>query len=333
MCQPLNLSKHLQRFDNHAKKIENTSMEFTYNIPTKDNGREIMRILNTEFKMSRQMIKRLKFNGRVELNGSHVTVRQRVNEGDILYIALEETCGQINHPDGIDFYCENDWYLVCNKPAGIVTHPTHGHLDDSLLTLLSDGTLHPVIRLDRETSGLILIAKNGYAHNTLSEFGDLHKKYLAACYGHFDNTSGTIDKPIARRPGSVMIRDVDPDGKRSVTHYRVIHYDDINNISLVEFTLETGRCHQIRVHSRYLGHPLVGDGLYGPNSIDNPSEAFPNAVILDRKAGRCCLHAYHLSFNDPFDNNKIDISSPLPGDIKDLFCNTELVDEVLGQIY
>ena len=308
-------------------------MHIEYTIPDKDNGREIMRILNTEFLMSRQMIKKLKFNGTVELNGVHATVRQHVNTGDHLLIDLDDTCLTVEHPEGIDFYHEDDNYIVCNKPAGIVTHPTHGHLDDSLLTRLSPDTLHPVIRLDRETSGLILIAKSGYAHNSLSLYGDLHKKYLAACYGRFSEENGTIDEPIARRPGSVMIRDVDPNGKRSVTHYNVLCYDEVNDISLVEFALETGRCHQIRVHSTYKGHPLAGDGLYGPNSNDNPSDLFENSGELDKTVGRCALHAYYLSFTDPFTKEEMVFRSPLPEDIRSLFSNRELLDEVLGKIY
>lgn len=283
--------------------------------------------------MSRQMIKRVKFNGTVELNGVHATVRQRVATGDHLLIHMEDTCHNIKHPEGIIFHYDCDPYLVCSKPAGIVTHPTHGHLDDSLLTRLSDDTLHPVIRLDRETSGLILIAKSGYAHNTLSMYAELHKKYLAVCYGRFDDEEGTIDEPIARRPNSVMIRDVDPNGKRSVTHYRVLLYDPVNDLSLVEYALETGRCHQIRVHSTYIGHPLAGDGLYGPNSIDNPSDRFDNSAEIDRKAGRCALHAYYLAFQDPFTDEDKVFRSPLPEDMKALFSDAELLDQILGQIY
>ena len=308
-------------------------MNISYTVLSKDDGREIVRILNTNYLMSRQMVKKLKFHGTVELNGVHVTVRTRVKTGDVLYVALEETCGDIRHPEGIDFHYEDDNYIVLDKPSGIVTHPTHGHLDDSLLTLLSDGTLHPVIRLDRETSGLIMIAKNGYSHNTLSHYGGLTKKYLAVVYGRYEPAEGTIDAPIARRPDSVMIRDVDPEGKRSVTHYRSLIYDEVNNISLVEFALETGRCHQIRVHSTYKGHPLAGDGLYGPNSNDNPNDGFPGSELTDSRIGRCALHAYYLSFKDPFTGMDQVFKAHLPEDMAQLFSNRELLDEVLGKVY
>ncbi|MBR2523243.1 MAG: RluA family pseudouridine synthase [Clostridiales bacterium] len=308
-------------------------MKYEYIIPEKDDGREIVRILNTEFRMSRQMVKKLKFGGTVELNGVHATVRTRVKTGDKLFIEMDDSTLDINHPEGITFLYEDDMYLIVDKPSGIVTHPTHNHLDDSLLTMLSEGSLHPVIRLDRETSGIIMIAKSGYAHNTLSQYAGLKKRYLAVCYGRFDNDSGTIDLPIARRPGSVMIREVSEDGKRSVTHYNVLFYDESNNISLVEFILETGRCHQIRVHSTHIGHPLAGDGLYGPNSIDNPSDRFPGSEETDKKIGRCALHAYRLSYTDPFNGKDMVITASLPDDMKGLFSSPELIDECLGKLY
>ena len=116
---------------------------------------------------------------------------------------------------------ENEHYAVVNKPAGMVTHPSHGHLDDSLLTSLSENTLHPVMRLDRETSGLLIVAKDGYSHNMLATT-DIKKRYKALCYGRFEPMDGTMDFPIARRPDSVMIRDCVPDGKPSVTHYKTL---------------------------------------------------------------------------------------------------------------
>ncbi|SCW27590.1 23S rRNA pseudouridine1911/1915/1917 synthase [Ruminococcaceae bacterium YRB3002] len=307
-------------------------MKIDYIATAEDNGVEILKILYGKFRMSHQMVKKLKFHGTVELNGRHAIVRETLKEGDSLHLELLSG-NSLSHPDGITFYHEDEWYVVVSKPSGIVTHPTHGHLDDSLITRLSDDTLHPVIRLDRETSGLILIARNGYAHNTLSLYGDLHKKYLAVCYGRFAAENGTIDEPIARRPGSVMIRDVSPSGKRSVTHYNVLFYDEVNDLSLVEFVLETGRCHQIRVHSTYTGHPLAGDGLYGPNSIDNPDSSFEGSEETDRKIGRCALHAYYLSMYDPFAKTEMVFKDPLPEDMRRAFSDPELVDEILREIY
>lgn len=292
-------------------------MKIDYIIEKNYQNCEIRDILEKKFKMSRTMIKKLKLYGRVDVNGVHTRVIDRVSEGDRLLCEYEDNSNRLRRTPGIGILFENDSYAVVDKPANMVTHPGHGHLDDSLLTHLSDHPLHPVMRLDRETSGLIIIAKDGYAHNTLAVHGDIIKRYKALTYGKWDEDSGTINMPIARRPGSVMIRDcvTDGTGRDSITHYNVIRYFPDKDVSLVEYRLETGRCHQIRVHSLYMGHPLVGDGLYGPNSIDNPSDRFPQSPELDKAVGRVALHAYSLKFKDPFDNEVREFESPLPEDI------------------
>ena len=292
-------------------------MKIDYKIEKTYENHEIRDILEKKFKMSRTMIKKLKLYGRVDVNGVHTRVIDRVCEGDRLVCEYEDNSNLLRRTPGIGILFENDSYAVVDKPANMVTHPGHGHLDDSLLTHLSDHPLHPVMRLDRETSGLIIIAKDGYAHNTLAVHGDIIKRYKALTYGKWDEESGTINMPIARRPGSVMIRDcvTDGTGRDSVTHYNILRYFPDKDVSLVEYRLETGRCHQIRVHSLYMGHPLVGDGLYGPNSIDNPSDRFPQSAELDKTVGRVALHAYSLKFTDPFDNEVREFESPLPADI------------------
>ena len=300
-------------------------MKIDYIIEKTYENHEIRDILEKKFKMSRTMIKKLKLYGRVDVNGVHTRVIDRVCEGDRLLCEYEDNSNLLRRTPGIGILFENDSYAVVDKPANMVTHPGHGHLDDSLLTHLSDHPLHPVMRLDRETSGLIIIAKDGYAHNTLAVHGDIIKRYKALTYGKWDEESGTINMPIARRPGSVMIRDcvTDGTGRDSITHYNVIRYFPDKDVSLVEYRLETGRCHQIRVHSLYMGHPLVGDGLYGPNSIDNPSDRFPQSPELDKAVGRVALHAYSLKFKDPFDNEAREFESPLPEDITAVTGTTE----------
>lgn len=286
---------------------------------------EIRSVLTRKFKMSGTMIKKLKLYGKVELNGVHARVVDSVRTGDSLVCEYEDNSAPLNQVSGIPILFENDSYAVIDKPAGMVTHPGHGHLDDSLLTHLSENPLHPVMRLDRETSGLIIIAKDGYAHNTLASHAGIIKRYKALTYGKWEGASGTINVPIARRPGSVMIRDcvTDGSGRESITHYTVLEYYPDRDISLVEYRLETGRCHQIRVHSLHMGHPLVGDGLYGPNSIDNPSDAFPQSKKWDKEAGRVSLHAYSLKFTDPFDNVVREFESPLPPDMAAITGKTE----------
>lgn len=277
-------------------------MRIKYFVQSEYNGCEIQQIMRREFNMSTTWIKRVKLYGTVDLNGVHAKVKEHVKTGDLLLFEYEDNSGKLTPPDNVSILYETESYAVVNKPAGMVTHPSYGHLDDSLLTSLSKNTLHPVMRLDRETSGLLIVAKDGYAHNMLVTGADIKKSYLALCYGRFEPESGTMSFPIARRADSVMIRDCVPDGKPSVTHYKTIEYFENAGISLVEFKLETGRCHQIRTHCCHVGHPLLGDGLYGPLSDDNPNEALKElASIYDEKIGRVALHAYKIEYKDPFD--------------------------------
>ena len=292
-------------------------MRIKYFVQSEYNGCEIQQIMRREFNMSTTWIKRVKLYGTVDLNGVHAKVKEHVKTGDLLLFEYEDNSGKLTPPDNVGILYETESYAVVNKPAGMVTHPSHGHLDDSLLTSLSKNTLHPVMRLDRETSGLLIVAKDGYAHNMLVTGADIKKSYLALCYGRFEPESGTMAFPIARRADSVMIRDCVPDGKPSVTHYKTIEYFENAGISLVEFKLETGRCHQIRTHCCHVGHPLLGDGLYGPLSDDNPNEALKElASIYDEKIGRVALHAYKIEYKDPFDLEDKVFEAEIPQDMQ-----------------
>ncbi len=292
-------------------------MKIIYFVQNEYNGCEIQQIMRREFKMSTTWVKRVKLYGTVELNDVHARVKDRVQTGDKLYFEYEDNSESLTPPPNVSILFENEHYAVVNKPAGMVTHPSHGHLEDSLLTSLSDKTLHPVMRLDRETSGLLIVAKDGYAHNMLVTAADIKKRYLALCYGKFEPSEGAMSFPIARRPNSVMIRDCVENGKPSVTHYRTVSYLEKADISLVEFELETGRCHQIRTHCCHVGHPLLGDGLYGPVSDDNPNEKLRSqAETYDPKIGRVALHAYRIEYKDPFDDGKLKVfEAELPEDM------------------
>ena len=292
-------------------------MRIKYFVQSEYNGCEIQQIMRREFNMSTTWIKRVKLYGTVDLNGVHAKVKEHVKTGDLLLFEYEDNSGKLTPPDNVSILYETESYAVVNKPAGMVTHPSYGHLDDSLLTSLSKNTLHPVMRLDRETSGLLIVAKDGYAHNMLVTGADIKKSYLALCYGRFEPRSGTMAFPIARRADSVMIRDCVPDGKPSVTHYKTIEYFENAGISLVEFNLETGRCHQIRTHCCHVGHPLLGDGLYGPLSDDNPNEALKElASIYDEKIGRGALHAFKIEYKDPFDLEDKVFEAEIPQDMQ-----------------
>lgn len=312
-------------------------MQFNLTVTDDLSGKELRDIMRDELKMSRTMIKKIKLYGVLEVNGEHRRVIDKVNTGDKIFASYGDEELKLKEDPTVPILFEDEHLAVVIKPAGIVTHPCHNHLDDSVLTRLSDNTLHPVMRLDRETSGLMVVAKNGYIHNAMINI-KIKKKYMAAVYGIYEEDNSTIDLPIRRRPESVMIREVttadDPAGKGSITHFRTVYADEIRNISLVEFILGTGRCHQIRVHSTHLGHPLIGDGLYGPNSVDNPSDRYPNSKELDDVIGRQALHAYSLTFEHPITHETMHFMSDIPEDMQSLFPERsgEFFHELLSKV-
>ena len=252
-----------------------------------------------------------------------VLVKENLRAGDVLRVRIyeaNESAEEVlpwDHP--IDIIYEDEDLIVLNKPGDMVAHPSYAHYTDSLSNALMgyykrSGQIHvirPIGRLDRETAGLILFAKNRYSASRLSDqSGNMsrHKEYLAIVNGILDEKAGTIDAPIERDPSSRMIRRVDPEGKRAVTHYEVMR--EFQDYSLVKLRLDTGRTHQIRVHMAYLGHPLLGDGLYGKEIFDNHG--------MERAA----LLASHLEFFHPVTGEKCTFDAPLPDDMKRLL-NTD----------
>ena len=162
--------------------------------------------------------------------------------------------------------------------------------------------IRPVNRLDRDTTGIVLFAKNEYIQESLIKQmanKSFYKEYIAILVGTLENNKGIIDAPIARKDGSIIERCIDENGSKSISHYEVI--DTKNNLSLVKFILETGRTHQIRLHSKYLGHSIIGDTLYGNESN-----------LISRQA----LHCHKISFIHPITKNKLDLVAPMPEDMK-----------------
>lgn len=291
-------------------------LEFTIN--KEEHGKMAYEVLSSRMRMSRLMIKKVRLYGKLLVNGESARMKDPVSSGDQMEALYEDEQIQatVRIDCGIPILYEDEWLLVCEKPAGLVTHPSWQHMDDSLIQRLSEQRLHPVMRLDRETSGLIVIAKNGFAHHVISS-DSMEKEYLGIIHGAFDVPDGTINEPIGRASDSIMIREVRQDGYPSVTHYHTEKYLPGKDISLVKFVLETGRCHQIRVHSRYLGHPLVGDGLYGPASCDYPVPDMPS-IDMDKCIERQALHACRLSFFHPITHEKMSYESDIPKDMKTL---------------
>ncbi len=293
-------------------------MQLTITICPEDSGRKIYDILRDRYQMSNLLCKRIRLYGELYLNGFPARMIAEVQEGDAIRIIYDDAEGIIHTKKDTDIkiYYEDDWIIVCEKPGNLVTHPSWQHMDDSLLQRLCDQRLHPIMRLDRETSGLIVIAKNGYAHNTVSK-NKMEKEYVGIVYGAFEPAEGTIDLPIGRDENSIMIRIVREDGHPSITHYRTLQVYPDKNLSVVSYKLETGRCHQIRVHSRHLGHPLIGDGLYGPKSQDFPYPDMPH-IENEERISRQALHACKLGFYHPITNEWMEFTSEMPEDMRAL---------------
>ncbi|WP_175560057.1 RluA family pseudouridine synthase [Butyrivibrio sp. YAB3001] len=239
--------------------------------------------------------------------------------GDELIVRVyedNENAGDIVPVDGpIEVVYEDEDLIVLNKPGDMVVHPSYAHYRDSLSNYLAgyfektgqNHVIRTIGRLDRETSGLVIFAKNRHSAALLSkqkENMSRRKEYLALCQGVFEVSDGTINAPIERKENDRMIREVNPNGKEAITHYHVEkQYDDY---ALVRLKLDTGRTHQIRVHMSYIGHPLLGDNFYGKEIEDNHGMT------------RAALHAGYIEFAQPISGEIIKLKSMLPSDMQNL---------------
>ena len=296
--------------------------EITYQMslsdwPLSDNG-SVRQVMTRDLKLSRKEISRLKFDGEILLNGKRIKVNDRMRVGDTLTLRFPEAqTGEIPMLDiEPDILYEDEDLVVVNKPAGIPCHPVHGHIDDSMGSILAsyyrrkgeDFVIRPVGRLDMDVSGAILFAKNRLAASRLSkdrEEGKLNKDYTAFVSGIFDIKQGMIDAPIAKAEGERRRVTKDPNGKPALTIFRVVNEFNVSGQSVSELNveIETGRTHQIRAHMAAAGHPLIGDELYGGTTD-----------ILNRPA----LHCSRIDFLTPFTRESRVIVAPLPEDMNGL---------------
>lgn len=247
----------------------------------------------------------IKSNYKVKLNDHIIVNEKEVVEADIQPEDLD-----------LDIYYEDDDVAIVYKPKGMVVHPSPGHYTGTLVNGLMyqiknlsgiNGEIRPGIvhRIDKDTSGLLMVAKNDIAHRGLVEqlmAKSVKRKYTALVHGNIPHDYGTVDAPIGRNKNDRQAMAVVDDGKEAVTHFNVIeHFKDY---TLIECELETGRTHQIRVHMKYIGYPLVGDPKYGPKRT------------LD--IGGQALHAGVIGFEHPVTHEYIERSTDLPNDFKDL---------------
>lgn len=287
----------------------------------KYDGYVIRDYLKEELELSSRLIKKAAIEKRILINDEAVRMRAKIKSGDNIKVILqrEESQDIIPEPMDLDIVYEDSDILVLNKKPFIVVHPTKNHqmgtLSNGVINYFNESGQNCIVRLvnrlDMNTSGLIIIGKNQYAHMYLSkemQKNEVIKKYIAIVHGNLEEKEGTIDKPIYRPVDELgipeMKRVVDERGQRSITHYKVL--ESYEGFDVVECRLETGRTHQIRVHLSSLGHPIYGDFLYGYGDEEND--------LIDRQA----LHAYSLKLRLPRRDEFIELKSDLPEDMENL---------------
>jgi len=286
--------------------------QFVHKVTSEDDGMEVREITRKYFDFSARLRNRIKRQKLTMRNGETTEGWHRVSEGDVISITLPDEHSYFPPEDiPLDIVFEDDDLMVINKQPGLVVHPTNGCKSGTCANALAhymEETGHVfkirfVNRLDRDTSGLLLVSKNAYCQNHITNQMKqdlIHKKYTAIVKGIVSSERGTIDLPIGRPDREDIRRGVHQDGAPSVTHYEVLNY--LNGHTLIELRLETGRTHQIRVHMSHIGHPVLGDSLYG--------EEEPDLI------GRQALHASGLAFIHPITKERVDFEAPLPEDMR-----------------
>jgi 23S rRNA pseudouridine1911/1915/1917 synthase len=264
--------------------------------------------LRSHVGLSLTIWRKIKHSGSILANGQPIPITHIVSPGDTITVTWLQECDITPTELPLTICYEDDSLLIIDKPAGMLVHPTTSERLKTVANAVmhyyhtkdQPYKFHPVHRLDRNTSGLMLIAKQPHIQHLVSlhDIKQINRQYLALATGTITPATGTIDEPISRHPNSIIQRIVDSNGQNATTFYKVLQ--TLPKASLVELTLLTGRTHQIRVHLSHIGHPIIGDDLYGGSR-----------ELINRQA----LHAARLFFTHPISGKTIDISSPLPPDI------------------
>jgi 23S rRNA pseudouridine1911/1915/1917 synthase len=280
---------------------------------------KVISSLNEEW--SRSQVQIWIKDGNVLVNGQTIKTNYKCSLNDRIEITIPdpEELDVLPEDLGLDIYFEDSDVLVVNKPRGMVVHPAPGHVAGTLVNGLMfhckdlsgiNGVLRPGIvhRIDKDTTGLLMVAKNDMAHESLVNQlveKTVTRKYKAIVHGVIPHDFGTIDAPLGRDPKERQSMTVVDKGKHAVTHFHVI--ERFKDFTFVECQLETGRTHQIRVHMKYIGYPLAGDPKYGPKKT----------LDIDGQA----LHAGILGFTHPRTNEYLEFEAPLPEDFEQLLVN------------
>lgn len=287
-----------------------------FKVTAEDEGLKLREYLKSKQKLSSRLIKGAALEGRITVNEKITKLNYVVKCNDEIAFNVVKEESQNIDPEKMDIEVvhEDSDIIVVNKRPGIVVHPTksypNGTLANGLLYYFKEKGENCIVRLvsrlDMDTSGLIIIAKNQFSHMALARdmsSENFEKGYLAIIHGNMKESQGIINLPIYRTGGDTIRRIVDERGQESVTHFKVV--ESFNKGDLVELILETGRTHQIRVHLTHLGHPLYGDSLYG---VEDDSDYI----------GRQALHAYKLRFPHPRTGEILHLKTELPQDMKEL---------------
>ena len=265
--------------------------------------------LKGELKMSTALINKLKWGDAIQVNGLPQHTDFAVRESDVITVALDEPAPEYPAQQGeLTVLYEDDHILAVDKPAGMLIHPSHSQFTDTLANFVvgyyektgQKSAFHPVTRLDRDTFGVVLLAKNSHIH-TLLQNADVEKTYHALVFGGPGTDRGIIDAPIARRPLPSLLRCISPEGKPSVTEFSVLERGE--GTALLALRPITGRTHQLRLHCAYMGYPILGDPQYGSEE----------SQVLSLKLGythqRLC--AKSVTFVHPITEEKLTITSQM----------------------
>lgn len=282
---------------------------------TSDENIKLKDLLIDKLNFSVRSISKMKRERTVTVNGVFRKPSLDVKSGETVEIKIDEEMASFvpQKMDNMDILYDDFDIIMVNKPPFMVVHPTKSHADMTMANGVTDFVISKgekvrirfVNRLDMNTSGLVIVAKNAYAHHIMStdmSENAVEKKYIAVVKGITENDHGTINAPIYRPTDDSIKRVVDDRGQESITHYNVI--ERLNDATVVELKLETGRTHQIRVHLSHIGHGIIGDELYG----------YVDEKLIKRQA----LHAYSLKFMQPRTREELEFKAEIPEDMMSL---------------
>lgn len=288
-------------------------MKLSYTVKQNDSYINVLDVLKNEFLLSARLITKLKQSNNIFFNEEITYTKKLVCANDVVSVLIdfvEDNSNIVATNIPLDIIYEDEYLLAINKPANMPVHPSMLHYEETLSnavkyyfdTLNLKRKIRIVNRLDKDTSGIVIFAKNEYIQECLikqMKTKELKKEYLAIVTGYLQKKSDTLCFPISRKEGSIIERTVNPNGDIAITHYNILK--EQNNLSLVHVFLETGRTHQIRVHFSHINHPILGDTLYGTPS-----------PLINRQA----LHSYKITLLHPISKQILTLEAPIPHDMK-----------------